>query len=86
MFVYQLPGISQCRLADVASAEHLGDFFHPLFRSQFPHLRDGSGLGFLLHHLIMMAAHGCYLRQVGDGDDLTVQVAHLGHDSRQSFR
>ena len=39
MFVYQLPGISQRRLADVASAEHLGDFFHPLFRSQFPHLR-----------------------------------------------
>ena len=33
----------------------------------------------------MMGSHGSNLRQVGDGNNLTVQVAHLCHDFRHLF-
>ena len=36
--------------------------------------------GFFLQHLVVMSAHGGNLWQVGDGDDLAVEFAHLCHD------
>ena len=33
----------------------------------------------------MMGSHGSNLRQVGDGNNLAVQVAHLCHDFRHLF-
>ena len=67
-------------IADVASAQHLGYLSDALFVVQFCHVADSAILGFLLGNTIVMTAQSSYLRQVGNGDNLSLRASHLLHD------
>ena len=70
VFIEQLLSIYQGSRRNVASAEHLGDFFYALLLVEFLHVRKSSLFGFFFQNLVMMGSHGSNLRQVGDGNNV----------------
>ena len=58
VFIEQLLSICQGSRRNVASAEHLGDFFYALLLVEFLHVRKSSLFGFFFQNLVMMGSHG----------------------------
>ena len=71
--------IGEGGLGDVASTQHLRYLAYSLLLGEFRHVGTCALWGFFLQHLVVMSAHGGNLWQVGDGDDLAVEFAHLCH-------